>query len=90
MDSGDDIISRPGHYIRNGMEARDVIRRMMPESLTGYEAWAWGNVLKYLLRLGYKGAAAEDAAKAHMYMHWLSDSLASRDFAQKSRRTAAP
>jgi hypothetical protein len=70
-----DLVHHPDHYCRGGMEARDVIAAMMPPGLTGYQGWCWGNAMKYLLRLGCKGPALEDLAKAGVYLDWLGASL---------------
>lgn len=53
-----DPIQRPKHYIRNGMEAIDVIEAFASNN------YHRGNALKYLLRADQKGAVAEDLKKA--------------------------
>lgn len=50
---GFDDVSRPSHYVRGGMEAKEVMRAMMtPEELRGY--WT-GCAFKYLWRWKDKG-----------------------------------
>ena len=46
---------------------------LTPEEFQGF---CKGNVIKYNLRLGKKGPAATDSAKAADYQRWLTESLA--------------
>ena len=60
-----DPVQRPAHYQRFGMEVIDIIRHVLgPE---GFRAYCIGNELKYRLRAGDKGDAAQDLAKAMKY-----------------------
>ena len=60
-----DPVERPAHYQRFGMEVIDIIRHALgPE---GFRAYCIGNELKYRLRAGDKGNAAQDIAKAMKY-----------------------
>ena len=60
-----DPVERPSHYQRLGMEVIDIIRHVLgPE---GFKAYCIGNELKYRLRAGDKGDAAQDMAKAMKY-----------------------
>lgn len=60
-----DPVERPAHYQRFGMEVIDIIRHVLgPE---GFKAYCIGNELKYRLRAGDKGDAAQDIAKAMKY-----------------------
>lgn len=56
-----DMVNRPPHYNRGGIEVVDVI-----------EAYALdyhlGNVLKYICRAKYKGCELEDLQKARWYL----------------------
>lgn len=62
---GDDPVQRPSHYQRFGVEVIDIIRHVLgPE---GFNAYCIGNELKYRLRAGDKGDAAQDMAKAMKY-----------------------
>lgn len=70
--SSHDPVKNPSHYdLFPGQQAIDVIRAALtPEEFAGYLK---GNVLKYRLRAGAKGAAAEDLAKADKYRSWLME-----------------
>lgn len=59
------------HY--EGRAALDAIKAAMtPEE---YRGFLRGNVMKYLWRLGKKGAALPDAKKADEYLGWLIEEL---------------
>lgn len=60
-----DMVHNPKHYQQFGMEVIDIIRHVLgPE---GFRAYCIGNELKYRLRAGDKGDAAQDLAKAMKY-----------------------
>ena len=60
-----DPVNHPPHYKQFGMEVIDIIRHVLgPE---GFRAYCIGNELKYRLRAGDKGDAAQDLAKAMKY-----------------------
>lgn len=60
-----DMVHNPAHYQQFGMEVIDIIRHVLgPE---GFRAYCIGNELKYRLRAGDKGDAAQDLAKAKKY-----------------------
>ena len=60
-----DPVDRPSHYQHFGVEVIDIIRNVLgPE---GFLAYCIGNELKYRLRAGDKGDAAQDLAKAMKY-----------------------
>ena len=60
-----DPVESPAHYQQFGMEVIDIIRHVLgPE---GFRAYCIGNELKYRLRAGDKGDAAQDLAKAMKY-----------------------
>ena len=60
-----DPVDRPAHYQRFGMEVIDIIKHVLgPE---GFRSYCIGNELKYRLRAGDKGDAAQDIAKATKY-----------------------
>lgn len=60
-----DPVEYPAHYQQFGMEVIDIIRHVLgPE---GFRAYCIGNELKYRLRAGDKGDAAQDLAKAMKY-----------------------
>lgn len=55
------LVDHPTHYLSGGMEAIDVIEAFD----LGFRL---GNAVKYLLRAGRKGEAAEDLKKARWYI----------------------
>lgn len=60
-----DMVHNPNHYQQFGMEVIDIIRHVLgPE---GFRDYCIGNELKYRLRAGDKGDAAQDLAKAQKY-----------------------
>lgn len=57
-----DAVNHPAHYLRNGMEAIDVIEAFeLPYHL--------GNAVKYILRAGHKNDEVEDLRKAIWYLY---------------------
>ena len=63
----------PDHYKADGVECIDVLRAVMTEE--EFRGYCRGNAVKYLYRLYRKGDAAENVAKAEVYLHWLKESL---------------
>lgn len=60
-----DPVNHPAHYKAYPVEVIDIIRHVLgPE---GFRAYCIGNELKYRLRAGDKGDAAQDFAKAMKY-----------------------
>lgn len=61
-----DTVRNPKHYqFFDGVEAIDIIASSM--SIEEFRGFCMGNKLKYCLRAGKKGDAAEDLRKADMY-----------------------
>lgn len=60
------------HYMNMGVEPWDVVDSWSLEERMGFFR---GNALKYLMRMGSKGAALEDAQKARHYMDKLIETL---------------
>lgn len=60
-----DPVNHPAHYKRFGMEVIDIIRHVLGPD--GFRAYCIGNEIKYRLRAGDKGDAAQDLAKAKKY-----------------------
>jgi predicted RNase H-like nuclease len=60
----DDMVHRPPHYRQGTIEVIEVIERLD----LGYHA---GQVVKYLSRYRYKGAAVQDLKKALWYLNRL-------------------
>lgn len=68
-----DPVQKPAHYTSGSIECIDALRDCMsPAEFAGF---CRGNAIKYLWRLGKKGPAAEDAAKAEVYTRWLKEAL---------------
>ena len=66
----EDIVNKPNHYKLFGtVEVIDMIKELLTEE--EFRGYLCGNVLKYRLRAGKKGDAAEDIAKALRYEAWL-------------------
>lgn len=68
-----DPVNHPDHYTAGGIEVIDVLKaKLTPEQFTGF---CLGNAIKYTLRAGHKGIAAEDTdlAKARWYLNRILD-----------------
>jgi hypothetical protein len=68
-----DMVNHPPHYTQGGVECIDAIRAALGRE--GFIMFLRGQVLKYQWRLGLKGDAAEDAAKANWYGRKLEEVL---------------
>jgi hypothetical protein len=64
-----DNINHPPHYNRGDIETIDMIKNSM--SLSDFEGYLQGNVIKYISRYRYKGTALEDLQKAQWYINRL-------------------
>lgn len=64
-DYGYDNVNHPKHYKQFGVEVIDIIHNVLGDD--GFKAYCIGNELKYRLRAGDKGDAAQDIAKAMKY-----------------------
>ena len=60
------------HYDAGGIPVIDVLRAKLTQEQ--YEGYILGNVIKYSLRLNFKDAKAQDAAKLAEYAKWLDES----------------
>lgn len=59
----------PDSAMEQVIECSDVIRALIEENnVTGYDAYLYGNIIKYLWRYGRKGKRAEDLEKAKNYL----------------------
>ncbi len=68
-DTGKDMVIRPDHYRRYGMESIDAMRgTMSPEEFNGFLK---GNAFKYLTRAGAKDALEQDLHKVCWYVMFL-------------------
>lgn len=61
----------PGYYRQGELEAIDAIA-IACSSLSGVDAFCAGNAVKYIMRAGKKGQAADDLIKAGNYLHRLA------------------
>lgn len=59
------------YYDKGGIRTLDVISSKLTP--TQYEGFLLGNIIKYSLRMNYKGCAAKDAEKLAEYSLWLSE-----------------
>jgi len=61
------------HYDRAKIQPIDFMESWLsPEA---YRGFLTGNVIKYVARYQYKGAAADDLRKAKTYLEWLIESV---------------
>ena len=66
-----DIVNKPEHYTKGGIEAIDYIEQQLGDD---FYAYCEGNVHKYLHRYGYKNGL-EDLHKALWYLDRLIKAL---------------
>lgn len=66
-----DVIDKPEHYNKGGIEAIDYIKQQLGDGFGDYCA---GNVHKYIHRYKYKNGV-EDLRKARVYLEWLIKSM---------------
>lgn len=64
-----DMVNRPPHYVRGGIEVIDVIEAFTSD-LQGMDAVDTANVIKYILRWKHKNGL-EDLEKARWYLNHL-------------------
>ncbi len=65
------IDDKADYYDAGGIQVDDVIRaKLTPQQ---YEGWLLGNVIKYSLRLNWKGRPVSDARKLAIYGQMLRD-----------------
>ena len=60
----------PNHYSGNKVETIEYIRGLQG-SMSPYEGFCVGNVIKYVSRFKEKGTPVEDLRKAARYLEWL-------------------
>ena len=72
-----DMVNHPSHYTVGGVETLDVIEAKLSQS--EFQGYCLGNILKYLMRAGYKGKQLEDLKKAQFYLNRMIDSYESSD-----------
>lgn len=61
--------AKGSHYEKAAMQPLEVMQRIMTQEQ--FEAFLFGNCLKYLLRKEYKGQCESDEYKARQYAYWL-------------------
>ena len=66
-----DVVEKPEHYNKGGVEAIDYIKQQLGDGFGDYCA---GNVHKYIHRYKYKNGV-EDLRKARVYLEWLIKSM---------------
>lgn len=64
-----DPVHSPSHYTAGGIEPNDYLRAKLPHEQ--YVGYLWGQIVKYVSRLGLKGEAVEDARKLAYYAERL-------------------
>ena len=62
-------MAKGSHYEKAAMQPLEVMQRIM--TTEQFEAFLFGNCLKYLLRKDYKGQRESDEYKARQYAYWL-------------------
>lgn len=65
--AGVDMVNRPPHYNKSGVECIDAIAAATED---GFEYYLQGNIMKYLWRYRYKNGT-EDLKKARWYLDKL-------------------
>ncbi|RJR07943.1 DUF3310 domain-containing protein [Candidatus Parcubacteria bacterium] len=65
-------INNPKHYQKFPTEVIEIIKATLTAKYgkAGYEAYCFGNELKYRLRAGFKGDVVEDIGKAMKYLEF--------------------
>jgi len=66
-------VNHPAHYNAGSIECIDAIKAALGPD--GFKAWLRGTIIKYQWRMGLKGIAIEDAAKARWYADRLVKEL---------------
>ncbi len=68
------------HYDIGGVSVLDVIKvKLSGANLDPYEGFLLGNIIKYALRLPYKGTPYRDAEKIEIYAQKLMEELKDLD-----------
>jgi hypothetical protein len=76
MENKSETVHHPKHYKQLPLETIDIIRISLIERYgkQGYEAYCFGNEMKYRCRAGFKGDAVEDIGKALKYCEFRKKS----------------
>ncbi len=67
-----DMVNHPPHYTKGQFETIDVIEDVC-QFYPAKQAYAMGNVFRYISRACHKGDKLEDLKKAQFYMNRLVD-----------------
>ena len=70
-----DMVNSPSHYTVGQTDVIDVIESAVSGSDDPIAAVLQGNVIKYILRLWFKGNELQDAKKAQWYLNRLIEKL---------------
>jgi len=73
-----DKINHPGHYTEYPIEVIDIIKIVLTKAYgeKAFEAYCWGNEIKYRMRAGLKGESTdEDIKKASKYKEFREGSF---------------
>jgi hypothetical protein len=73
-----DVMVGGNHYKTTGVQPWDVIESWMHEDQNAFEAYLWGNALKYLHRYRRKGFPVQDIKKAIHYLERLEEYVIQR------------
>ena len=74
-DQEEDMVNSPTHYTVGNTEVIDVIENAVSGSDDPIAAVLQGNVIKYILRMWFKGNELQDAKKARWYLDRLIEKL---------------
>lgn len=58
-----------GHYKKAAMQPIEVMQAVMTQEQ--FEGFLLGNIIKYRMRMDFKGQKEEDRRKANLYAYWL-------------------
>lgn len=70
-----DTINKPKHYANKEIEVIDYIQDTLNNNptLTPFEGYCLGNIIKYISRAGLKGNKIEDFQKAEYYLKRMTN-----------------
>jgi len=71
MSNNQDLVNRPAHYTRGGIECIDAIESAIGAVEDPVAAFLIGQVIKYSWRFQHKGVPLQDLRKASWYLNRL-------------------
>lgn len=84
----------PGYYkvyVKNDgnvdtpIECTELIKALIEKNgLTGYQAFLYGNIIKYLFRINSKESIVSDSEKAKNYIDQLVEEIQEEDYKRKT------